>query len=84
MHEFESVDDNPICDWCRADRPAILETKTPLERMMIMKTVKNENGTVLRVKDTEAEKMVNGIGKYNIKYKGKFEYCPKSEWKKSH
>jgi DNA-directed RNA polymerase subunit RPC12/RpoP len=35
-HEFERIPyekENVICDWCGADRPMILEEKTPLEKM---------------------------------------------------
>jgi len=45
-----------------------------------MKTIRTKNGTILRVKNALAEKMVDGIGKYT---KGDYEYCPKSEWKKA-
>lgn len=45
-----------------------------------MKTVKKTNGSILRVKDLLAEKMVDGTGVYT---KGDYEYCSKSEWKKT-
>lgn len=46
-----------------------------------MKTLKKSNGSILRVKDALAEKMVDGTSLYK---KGDYEYCPKSEWKKTH
>jgi hypothetical protein len=34
MHEFECYGiEKPICDWCDAENPILLEDKTPLERM---------------------------------------------------
>ena len=36
QHEFEAIQHEGIklkCDWCGADRPRILEEKTPLEKM---------------------------------------------------
>ena len=46
-----------------------------------MKTLMTANGSVMRVKDEIAIKMVNGIGRFR---KGDYSYCPKSEWKKTH
>lgn len=45
-----------------------------------MKTLMTANGSVIRAKDETAVKMVLGIGRYR---KGNYEYCPKSEWKKT-
>jgi len=33
QHEYESYDDNPICDWCGSKSFYILQDKTPLEIM---------------------------------------------------
>lgn len=36
-HEFERIPyegEELKCDWCKADRPIILEEKTPLEKMV--------------------------------------------------
>jgi len=44
-----------------------------------MKTIRTANGSIMRVKDEVAEKMVNGKGQY---LKGDYYYCSKKEWKK--
>lgn len=34
QHEFEHYGvEEPICDWCGANRPRMLEEKTPLEKL---------------------------------------------------
>lgn len=45
-----------------------------------MKTIKTANGSIMRVKDDEADKMVSGKGRY---HKGDYSYCGKEEWKNS-
>lgn len=50
-HEFEYIpfdEDDLKCDWCGADRPRVLEEKTPLEKMcenadQILENLKNGN-----------------------------------------
>jgi hypothetical protein len=36
-HEFEFIpitgNETPFCDWCNADKPIMLEEKTPLEKL---------------------------------------------------
>jgi hypothetical protein len=44
-----------------------------------MKTLMTANGPI-RVKDEDARDMINGTGRFQ---KGDYEYCPKSEWKKT-
>ena len=44
-----------------------------------MKTIRTANGSIMRVKDAEAERMVNGEGPYK---RGDYYYCSKKEWKK--
>jgi len=33
QHEYESYDDNPICDWCDSTEYYVLTKETPLEKM---------------------------------------------------
>jgi len=50
MHEFEYIqmyNEEPICNWCKSDRPIMLEEKTPLERMCEDKAIKKLLGKYL-------------------------------------
>jgi hypothetical protein len=44
-----------------------------------MKTIQTANGSYMRVKDKDAEQMVDGTGRW---LKGDYYYASKSDWKK--
>ena len=45
-----------------------------------MKTLRTDNGSIMRVADEQARDMVAGRGRWARK--GDYSYCSKEEWKK--
>jgi len=51
QHEYESYDNNPICDWCGSKEYRVLTSQTPLEKMCksniietLLEHMKGKNG----------------------------------------